>query len=337
MSMPRPDTTSFVKGQSLSTAHVRSFDMRTTRPISTVVGIYALLLALALGAALAMPPSVQASYPGSHNGRLIFAINLNGNYDLYSVLPNGHALHRLTTDPAFDLCPASSADGKQIAFCSNRTGAYEIWTMKANGTQQRQVTHLGGFAIFPDFSPDGSKIVFSGSRPEDADMDIFVVNADGSGLVRLTTAPGDDQYPAWSPDGRSIVFISTRTGIGQVWLMSADGSNQRQLTFDAGEKDQVPDWKPDGTRIAYECVPAICVMNADGSGQRRLTTPNGQEDDFGPAWSPDGRQIAFVHWIDEANHNVYVMNADGSNAYAVHPTGRQAVPAWQPRGGSRFH
>ncbi len=209
--------------------------------------------------------------------------------------------------------------------------------MQANGTRQQQVTHLGGVATFPDFAPDGTNIAFGGARPGDADMDIFVVNADGSGLVRLTTAPGDDQYPAWSPDGRSIVFVSTRTGSGQVWLMNADGSNQRQLTFDTSDKDQVPDWKPDGTQIAYECAPAICVMNADGSDQRQLTTPSGQEDDFGPAWSPDGRQIAFVRFRNDADRNVYIMNADGSDLHAVHPAGLQAVPAWQPRGGGRVH
>jgi TolB protein len=151
------------------------------------------------------------------------------------------------------------------------------------------------------------------------------------------TEPGDDQYAAWSPDGQRIVFISTRSGTGQVWLMNADGSNQRQLTFDPREKDQVPDWKPDGTQIAYECVPAICVMQADGTSQTQLTSPSGEAGDFGPAWSPDGTQIAFVRFLNDADRNVYIMNADGSDPHAVHPTGLQAVPAWQPRGGDRFH
>ncbi len=71
--------------------------MRTRNLISTITGIRALVLALALGAAgFATPEKVQASYPGSHNGRLIFGINLQGNMDVYSVLPNGHDLRRLT-------------------------------------------------------------------------------------------------------------------------------------------------------------------------------------------------------------------------------------------------
>ncbi len=89
--------------------------------------------------------------------------------------------------------------------------------------------------------------------------------------------------------------------------------------------------------MGYECAPAICVMNADGSGQTRLTAPSGQGYDFGPAWSPDGMRIAFLRFLDEGNRNVYIMSADGSNPHAVHPTGLQAVPAWQPAGGDRFH
>ena len=77
--------------------------------------------------------------------------------------PNGRALHRLTDAPGRDICPAYSADGKQIAFCSDRTGAFEIWVMDANGKQERQVTELGSFAVFPDFSPDGASIAFTGT------------------------------------------------------------------------------------------------------------------------------------------------------------------------------
>jgi Tol biopolymer transport system component len=140
----------------------------------------------------------------------------------------------------------------------------------------------------------------------------------------------------WLRDGK-IIYGSTASGKEDVWLMNADGSNQRQLTFDERPKDQVPDWKPDGTQITYECAPAICVMHADGSGQMLLTFPSGAAYDFGPAWSPDSTQIAFVRFLNDANRNVYIMNADGSDPHAVHPTGLQAVPAWQPRGGDRLH
>jgi Tol biopolymer transport system component len=66
-------------------------------------------------------------------------------------------------------------------------------------------------------------------------------------------------------------------------------------------------------------------MNADGSDQHALTS--GPVKEYGPVWSPDGTQIAF---LDIGSRTVYVMNADGSGSYPVHPGGIQFVPAWQP-------
>ena len=79
--------------------------------------------------------------------RLVLPVRGNGN--LYSVLPNGRWLRRLTDDPFNDLCPAYSPDGRQIAFCSDRTGAFEIWAMNRDGSEQHPVTSLGGYAVFP--------------------------------------------------------------------------------------------------------------------------------------------------------------------------------------------
>lgn len=280
--------------------------------------------------------STLASNGDSQNGRLAFGMRVDGNVDIYTVLPNGKGLHRLTTDPAFDACPSWSADGKQLAYCSSANspaGVFEIWTMKANGNDQMQVTHLGGSGTFPSFSPDRGKIVFDETLPNSADSEIFVMNKDGSGLVQLTNTPGDNLYPRWSPDGRKVAFVSSRSGIGQVWVMNADGSNPVQLTFDGIVKDQVPDWKPDGTEIAYNSGDQIYVMNADGSNQRQLTTTSDPNYDEGPTWSPNGTQIAFARYIDGVGRHIYIMNADGSNQHAVlETTNTQFVPSWQHLG-----
>ena len=179
---------------------------------------------LAAVAAGALVQSARATYPGDV-GRLAFGMSVGGNIDIYSVLPNGHNLRQLTTDPGFDACPAFSPDGKTIAFCSNRTGAFEIWAMNRTGTGQREVTNLGARATFPDISPDGTKVAFDASGVNgDPNAEIYVENLDGSGLVQLTSNTGDNLYPAWSPDGREIAFVSDRTGNEHVYTMNATGA-----------------------------------------------------------------------------------------------------------------
>jgi Tol biopolymer transport system component len=309
--------------------------MKRALAITAIAGVCA-LVALAALSGLA-----RATYPGATNGRIAFGMNVNGNTDVYTALPNGDDLRRLTTDPGFDACAAYSADGRRIAYCSGAAqfGPVQVWTMKQNGTDKQQVTHMSGPATFPDFSPDGSTIVFTAKPAGSPTRDIYVIGSDGNGLTRLTSGAGNNVYPAFSPDGGKIVFNSNRTGTSQVYVMNADGSGQSQLTFDPQPKDQVSDWSPDGSKIAYladthgisDVVnPSwgdIWVMNADGSGQHAITSGASW---YGTAWSPDGSRIATM---DMPSRTIYTLNAaDGSDAQPVHPEGLQFVPGWQPRG-----
>jgi Tol biopolymer transport system component len=294
----------------------------------------------ALAAVLALTAlvgSAGATYPGATNGRLAFGINVNGNTDVYTALPGGQDLRRLTNDPGFDACAAYSADGDRIAYCSGEGGGpVQVWTMKQNGTDEQQVTNMGGPAIFPDFSPDGSKIAFSAKPAGAATRNVYVVGSDGGTPEQLTSV-GNNTYPAYSPDGSKIVFTSDRSGSWQVWVMDANGGNQTQLTFDALPKDQVPDWRPDGIKIAYLADTGgavdsggngdIWVMGAEGQSPHPITSGGHF---LGTAWSPDGSRIAT---LDVPSRTVYTLNAsDGSDLEAVHAGGLQFVPGWQPRG-----
>jgi Tol biopolymer transport system component len=301
------------------------------------ISVAGILATVVLASLAAMTGPARATYPGA-NGRLAFGINIAGNTDVYSVRPDGQDLRRLTDAPAFDACPAYSADGQKIAYCSGAgRGPVQIWTMNQDGTNKQQLTHLGGPAVFPDFSPDGTEIAFSAQPAGASTRDIYLVAIDGSGLQQLTSGAGNNTYPAYSPDGSEIAFTSDRTGTWQVWVMNADGSDQTQLTVDALPKDQVPDWSPDGSKIAYIADTTsspdhggngdIWVIDADGENQHPITSG---AHDLGTAWSPDGTHIAT---LDFPSRTVYTLKArDGSDPQAVHPGGLQFVPGWQPGG-----
>jgi Tol biopolymer transport system component len=111
-------------------------------------------------------------------------------------------------------------------------------------TQQTTVALTGDVNDHsPAFSPDGSRIAIS--YRQDDHWEIHVMNADGSGRVRLTKTSyqalveqalnGEPVHsynnasPAWSPDGTQIAFLTDRTGQWEIWVMNADGSNQRPL------------------------------------------------------------------------------------------------------------
>jgi TolB protein len=317
----------------------------------------AILAALFLiGASLA---TASAADPGVANGRIAFGTRANGFFNIETVMPDGSDSKMVTSGDSFHLCPDYTPDGRSIVYCGNASGAFELWSIKQNGGKPTQLTHFGAFVTFPDTSPDGSKIVFTGWVANEAFDQIFVVDAaTGANVVQLTSCPAAhpdcfSSIPTWSPDGTKIAF-SHGDGFDadelpvnqQIYVMNADGTGAHAITTGPAPKDQVPDWSPDGSKISfslgYPGSQGIWTINADGSGARQLTgctaadpTPCPGGDDWGTAWSPDGKKIVFLRDLTSlgvSDRQVTVMNADGTGAHSISTPGLHAVPAWQPRG-----
>jgi Tol biopolymer transport system component len=262
---------------------------------------------------LTTDPNDDAQCAWSPDGnRLAFRSRRDGNYEVYVMNADGSGQTRLTatftgtaTNPPSSSQPMWSPDGQRIIFRSDRSGNYNVWVMNADGTNQTQVLDDAGDDRYPSFSPDCSKIAYRSSRDGDTtggDPEIWVMNADGTNRFQLTSNTIFDSAPAWSPDGTQIAFERSQatnsegTGAGyptdEIWVMNADGSNQRQLTTNNAH-DEGPAWSPDGTQIVFTSErdgnSEIYLMNADGSDQRRFT--NDPALDESPDWGPQARTV----------------------------------------------
>jgi uncharacterized protein YgiM (DUF1202 family) len=117
-----------------------------------------------------------------------------------------------------------------------------LWQLDVNRMEQWALTDRHEDHT-PAFSPDGRYLAVA--FDQNGAYDIHRLNSDGSGRVRLTNTPlwvavGPDKQkpwnnvsPAWSPDGSQIAFLTDRTGRWEIWVMGADGSNQRPMFSDA--------------------------------------------------------------------------------------------------------
>lgn len=245
------------------------------------------------------------------NGRIVCSerLDLQGESRIISFAPNGRNPVYLA-EGGSNIMPSWSRDGRRILFSSNGgTGQrVEIWVMDADGSGKRQLTFdTPGGNFTPVESPDGSRIAFSGKRGNDP-PEVWVMDADGSHHRQLTSTPplpGQPYtwslHPTWSADGTRIAYASTKSGSTQIWMMNADGSDQRQLTFGLGPgypDANVPSWSYSGAWITFwsgleRQYGEVWIMRPDGAEARRITETldPGNSDD--PQWSPDGRSLVF--------------------------------------------
>jgi Tol biopolymer transport system component len=191
----------------------------------------------------------------------------------------------------------------------------------------------------------------------DPEMDLWVREADGGALVRLTRARGYDAEGSYSPDGEWIVFASLRRAygrkldareqrllevnpafFGEIFVMRADGSEPRQLTFAEGY-DGGPFFFPDGSRIVWRrfdeegLIADVWSMKPDGSDQRQLT-------DFGSmSWAPyvhpSGEYLLFAsNELGFENFEIYTVDVLGAKqpVRVTHSPGFDGLPVPSPDG-----
>ena len=193
---------------------------------------------------------------------------------------------------------------------------YDVFASNLDGSGLRQLTTEEGYDAEATFSPAGDRIVFTSAR--DGDLELYSMAPDGSDVIRLTDRPGYDGGAFYSPDGSKIIWRAHYPGEGpeledyrrllsqgllrpgelEIYILDADGSNQRQLT-QLGGANFAPYWHPSGEKIVFSSNHhdpdgrdfEIYMINLDGSGLTRITYSEGF-DGF-PVFSPDGQHLVF--------------------------------------------
>jgi TolB protein len=229
-------------------------------------------------------PSSDVDPDISTNGRdIVFTSNRTGNNDIYIVGSAGGTAVNLTNHSANEGWARWAPDGEHIVFHSNRDGNFELYVNRDGGDQIR-LTNYPGVDQFPEWSPNGREIAFR------RDVDIYVLDVATGQTRRLTNAPPLNQMPSWSPNGKELAFMSMRDGYISVFLMNADGSDQRNVTpKNPGDLDndwvsRAPSWSTTGRQIYFmSSRPStgldmeIFIMNSDGTGATRITYTIGMD------------------------------------------------------------
>ncbi len=263
--------------------------------------------------------------------RDILVVSADGQSTLGTVGPEG----RWSMNPSF------SPDGTKIAYATYDYLGHELptWSLQVADADGSNPTVLNkNLGWKPVWSPDGSQIAFTGGDLNDQGFLTWVCTPDGKNEVCVTNVDrGLETEHVWDPSGQEILTSGYGEDGRHLVVYDTTGEKSRQITFPPGYKtwDQSPDWSPDGSTIVFE-------QQWEGGDQLAMVDPYGDEmkpfvdlglHEYEPAFSPDGRWVAFTAGRQSGDFDLYVARADGSEVRKLtSQAGDEYLPSWSPDG-----
>jgi Tol biopolymer transport system component len=291
-----------------------------------------LLLVSCDRAATSGPPSEAAAAPGG-GPAIAYERTVGGNQDLYVTGADGRE-RRLTDDPATDMLPRWTRDGKTIYFASERTGNWQLYTVPAAGgpAQRLRTNAHREWQVEP--SPDGRNVAFLSNQggPEQLWVMDLATKAE-----RMIVGHGRKTIfgnPSWSPEGGRLTYSSNAEVGHQIYVVNADGTGEKRLTgFRRGGCE--PRFHPDGRHVLHVSRGHV-LGDKSRIVQRDLAT--GEEKllvdwpalNYTPTYSPDASEVAFTSNIT-GDWVVYRQRlADGKSWRVTFGPGSARSPEYQP-------
>lgn len=264
--------------------------MATSSVFRLWVMLVGLVLAIFLAALTARVQPAEAAFPGK-NGKIAFERSdaRTQTSSIYTVKRDGTGLTKLATGTRFFYAsdPSWSPDGRRLAFTGNRGDNGNIYVLQVANGELKQITNGERGGSSPSWSPDGKRIVFYRFKETDG-TNIYTIKVDGTGLKRLAHA-GAGVYledPVWSPEGKIAFSSGGQESPAEIFVMNANGSEEKKLTKRKHNFDAGPAWSPDGKKIAFGRFAGskvgTLVMDTDGSGVRRISRNVGFDLDWQP-------------------------------------------------------
>jgi Tol biopolymer transport system component len=281
--------------------------------------------------------------------------------DLFVLQVVGRGVRRLTTDGLVQHNPVWSPDGKRIAYLQQHPVDHrlplgptdDVAVIELDTSDLVQLTTDPDNKLRLSWSPDGETLAYEIHR-RFRTIVALIDAATGKPVGNRF----DGSYPIWSPSGRRVAYVSADQRRALLVVARSDGSAARILF--RGARDEGIDriaWSPGGRLLCFVYVggsaigPRLEVVDTVTARTRRvprvrnpagwlpvageaiaLPTPVRNFDDL-PAWSPDGRRIAFVRY--EPRHRSYVLavvNRDATNLRVLLRSKRSiGAPLWRPR------
>jgi TolB protein len=172
--------------------------------------------------------------------RIAFASSRNGNFEIYTVRPDGSDLRQLTFHASDDNAPTWSPDGRQIAFTSDRGGVNQLYVMSADGGPVNRLPTGGGKIDRPTWSPAPLNYI-AYTHQLAGGAEIRKIDLNTQQVTTLTTGMnGTNESPSVAPNGRHIALTTTQWGKEQIAIIGADGKLERQVTRTGNNR--YPSW-----------------------------------------------------------------------------------------------